>query len=114
MGHRKAIQLKRPGMLRDGVILLHDNTHTVRKIQKLLESSSGMSGAISNTNQMDLAPSLGSNHLSGTLLSSNSDVKTSAENWLTGQGNDFYQARLNKLVLISDKGLNRFSDYVEN
>ncbi|GBM38381.1 hypothetical protein AVEN_254290-1 [Araneus ventricosus] len=40
------------------------------------------------------------------------DVKTAAENWLNGQCRDFYQAELNKLVLRSDKCLNRFDDYV--
>ncbi|GBO41963.1 hypothetical protein AVEN_254389-1 [Araneus ventricosus] len=38
-----------------------------------------------------------------------SDVKTAAENC----GRDFYQAGLNKLVLRSDKCLNRFGNYVE-
>ncbi|GBN16771.1 hypothetical protein AVEN_178919-1 [Araneus ventricosus] len=51
-------------------------------------------------------------HLSGTRFSLNSDVKTVAENWLNGQGLDFYQAGLNKLVQRSDKCLNRFSVYV--
>ncbi|GBM20139.1 hypothetical protein AVEN_81114-1 [Araneus ventricosus] len=51
--------------------------------------------------------------LCGTRFSSNSDLKTAAENWLNGQGRDFYQARLNKLVLRSDQCLNRFGDYVE-
>ncbi|GBM69307.1 hypothetical protein AVEN_112651-1, partial [Araneus ventricosus] len=36
LGYPKAIQRKRPGMLSDGIILLHDNTHTARKIQQLL------------------------------------------------------------------------------
>ncbi|GBM91167.1 hypothetical protein AVEN_130008-1 [Araneus ventricosus] len=38
-GRREAIRRKRLGMLSDGVILLHDNTHTARK------SSSGKSDA---------------------------------------------------------------------
>ncbi|GBM50444.1 hypothetical protein AVEN_53020-1, partial [Araneus ventricosus] len=52
-------------------------------------------------------------HLSGTRFSSDNDVKTSAEDWLNGQGRDFYHAGLNKLVLSSDKCLNGFGDYVE-
>ncbi|GBN44832.1 hypothetical protein AVEN_142150-1 [Araneus ventricosus] len=52
-------------------------------------------------------------HLFGTSFSSESDVKTAAENWFNGQGRDFYQAGLNKLVLRSYKCLNRFGDYVE-
>ncbi|GBM73915.1 hypothetical protein AVEN_61529-1 [Araneus ventricosus] len=44
---------------------------------------------------------------------SDSDVETAAENWLNGQGRDFYQAGLNKSALRSDKQLNRFGDYAE-
>ncbi|GBM47677.1 hypothetical protein AVEN_171790-1 [Araneus ventricosus] len=47
-------------------------------------------------------------HLSGTRFSSDSAVKTGAKNWLNGQGCDFYQDGLTKLVLLSDKCLNRF------
>ncbi|GBL86847.1 hypothetical protein AVEN_96072-1 [Araneus ventricosus] len=57
----------------------------------------------------DLTPNLGSKYLSGTRLSSNSDVKTAAENC----GRDFYQVGLSKLVLRPDKYLNRFCDYDE-
>ncbi|GBN89366.1 hypothetical protein AVEN_173839-1 [Araneus ventricosus] len=99
-------------MLSDGVILLYDNTHIARKTQELLQKfkrefwshppySPGM------------VPNLGSRHLSGTRFSSNSDMKTVVENWLNGQGRDFYQAGLNKLVLRLDKCLNRFGDYVK-
>ncbi|GBO32132.1 hypothetical protein AVEN_52177-1 [Araneus ventricosus] len=51
--------------------------------------------------------------LSGIGFSTGSDVKTAAKNWFNGQGSDFYPAGLNKLVLRSDKFLNRFGDYVE-
>ncbi|GBL54657.1 hypothetical protein AVEN_20363-1 [Araneus ventricosus] len=51
--------------------------------------------------------------LSGTRLSSHSDVKTPAENWLNGQGRHFYQEGFKKLVLRSDKCLNTFSDYAK-
>ncbi|GBL93076.1 hypothetical protein AVEN_216437-1 [Araneus ventricosus] len=61
----------------------------------------------------DLATNLGSKYLTGTRFSSESYVKTAAENWLNGQGCDFYQVGLNKLILRSDKCLNRFGDYVE-
>ncbi|GBO45851.1 hypothetical protein AVEN_258517-1 [Araneus ventricosus] len=52
-------------------------------------------------------------HFSGTRFSSNSNEETAVENCLNGQGLHFYQAVLNKLFLRSDKGLNRFGDYVE-
>lgn len=51
-------------------------------------------------------------HLSRTRFSLN-DLKTVAENWLNGQGQNFYQAGLNKLVICSNKCLNTFGGYVE-
>ncbi|GBN64265.1 hypothetical protein AVEN_180282-1 [Araneus ventricosus] len=54
----------------------------------------------------NLAPNLRFKHLSGTRFSSNSDAKPAAENC----GRDFYQAELNKLILRTDKCLNRFDD----
>ncbi|GBO19141.1 hypothetical protein AVEN_54187-1 [Araneus ventricosus] len=50
-------------MLSDGVILLHDNTHTVRKTEELLRDSSRKSGATPYS--PDSVPNLGSKHLSG-------------------------------------------------
>ncbi|GBO37234.1 hypothetical protein AVEN_56398-1 [Araneus ventricosus] len=90
-------------MLRYGVILLPDNTHTARKTQELLRKFK--SGAT------PLQPRFGTQ--SGTRFSSDIDVKTTAENWLKGQGRNFYRDGLNKFVLCSDKCLNRFGDYVE-
>ncbi|GBN75872.1 hypothetical protein AVEN_103105-1 [Araneus ventricosus] len=101
-------------MLSDGVILLLYNTHIARKTQRLkncCKSSSGKSGA--PLYSPDKAHNLGSKQLSGTRLSSNSGVKTAAENCLKGQERHFYQSRLTKLVLRSDKCLNRFDDCVE-
>ncbi|GBM33208.1 hypothetical protein AVEN_28201-1 [Araneus ventricosus] len=96
-------------MLSASDILLHENTHTARKTQELLHKFKWEVWSHPPYSQ-DLAPNLGSKHLSGTRFSSNNDVKTAAENC----GRDFYQAGLNKLVLRSDKCLNRFGDYVEN
>ncbi|GBN78792.1 hypothetical protein AVEN_168223-1 [Araneus ventricosus] len=73
-------------MLIYGVIILHGNTHTARKTQELLQKSSGKSGAtLPLYSRPDLAPNLDSKHLSGTRFSSNSDVKTTADNWLNEQ-----------------------------
>ncbi|GFT80569.1 uncharacterized protein TNCV_5122761 [Trichonephila clavipes] len=52
-------------------------------------------------------------HLSGKRFSSDSAVKTSTEILLKGQGPDSYQDGLSKLVLRSDKSLNRLDDYVD-
>ncbi|GBL84128.1 hypothetical protein AVEN_118546-1 [Araneus ventricosus] len=80
-------------------------------------------GSLEPPYSLDVASNLHSKHLYGTKFSSNSDVifklsslqdvKTVTENWLNRQERDFYQAGLNKLVLRSDKCLNRFGDYVE-
>ncbi|GBM24204.1 hypothetical protein AVEN_4955-1 [Araneus ventricosus] len=79
------------------------------KLKNCCKSSSRKSGATPTPCSPDLAPNLGSKHLSGTNLSSNSDVKTAAENFWS----DFYRNELNKLVLRSDKCLNRFGYYVD-
>ncbi|GBL91168.1 hypothetical protein AVEN_195076-1 [Araneus ventricosus] len=52
-------------------------------------------------------------YLSGARFSSDDEVVMCASKWLNEQGNDFYQAGVSKLVLRSEKRLNRFSDYVE-
>ncbi|GBM25889.1 hypothetical protein AVEN_94338-1 [Araneus ventricosus] len=103
-------------MLSDGVILLHDNArpHTARKTQKLLRKLSLELPPIQlrfGTCEYFLFPKL-KEHLFGTRFSSDSDVKTSAENWINGQGCVFYRAGLNKLVMRSDKCLDRFGQYV--
>ncbi|GIY15411.1 histone-lysine N-methyltransferase SETMAR [Caerostris extrusa] len=103
----EAIRRKRPGMLNKGVIL--SNAEIVATVQVgNLESSPPPYSS-------DLAPSYffvfpRLKELSSRRFSSDSAVKTSAESWLNGQGPDFYQDGLNKLVLRSDKCLNRFGD----
>ncbi|GBL61125.1 hypothetical protein AVEN_208216-1 [Araneus ventricosus] len=78
-----------------------------RKTQKLMRK---FKWKVWSHHSLDMAPNLDSKHLSGTSFSSDSDVKSAAENWLNGQGCDFCQAGLNKR---SDKYLNRFGDYME-
>ncbi|GBN09462.1 hypothetical protein AVEN_139126-1 [Araneus ventricosus] len=93
MGYREAIRRKRLSIFSDGVILLRGNTHTARKTQELLQKFK--TDVWSNPPyRPDLAPNMGSKHLSRTRFSSNSVVKTAAENWHNGQGCDFYQDRL--------------------
>ncbi|GBN45371.1 hypothetical protein AVEN_85025-1 [Araneus ventricosus] len=87
-------------------------------VKNCSKRSSGKSGDLPPYSS-DLAPNDSflfpkfKEHLAGTRFSSDTDVKTAAENCLNGQGRDFYQAGLNKLVLRSDKYLNRFVDNVE-
>ncbi|GBN42174.1 hypothetical protein AVEN_37355-1 [Araneus ventricosus] len=99
-------------MLSNGFIFLHGNTHTANKTQELLQKYKWEVWSHPSYSP-DLAPNVSSKHLFGTIFSSNSDVKTAAEKWLNRQGRDFYQAGFNKLVLRSDKCLNRVGDYVE-
>ncbi|GFV74452.1 histone-lysine N-methyltransferase SETMAR [Trichonephila clavipes] len=90
--------MQRAGMLNEGVIFLHDNArpHIAQVKQELLY-------------WFKLKK-----HFSGKRFSSDSAVKKSAETWLNGQGLDFYQDGLSKLVLRSDKCLNSLGDYVKN
>ncbi|GBN41722.1 hypothetical protein AVEN_233974-1 [Araneus ventricosus] len=74
-------------------------------LKNCCKSSSKKSGATPPYGA-DLAPNLSSIYLSGARFSSESDVKTAAESWLNGQGRDFCEDWLNKLVLRSDKCLN--------
>ncbi|GBN09212.1 hypothetical protein AVEN_123458-1 [Araneus ventricosus] len=71
-------------MLSDGVILLQVNTHTSRKTQEVLQKFEWEICATPPPYSQDSAPNLGSKRLYGTKFSSNSDVKTAAENWLNG------------------------------
>ncbi|GBO07579.1 hypothetical protein AVEN_105133-1 [Araneus ventricosus] len=97
-------------MLSDGVILLHDNTHAARKTQELLQkfkwevcSPPPHAAQIWHTIWA----------LIWNKVLSDSDVKTANENVFSGLGRDFYQAGLNKFVLLSDKRLYRFGVSVE-
>ncbi|GBN60450.1 hypothetical protein AVEN_205638-1 [Araneus ventricosus] len=99
-------------MLSGGVILLYDNTHIARRTQELLKKFKWKVWR-HLPYRSDFAPNLYSKILSGTRFSSDSDMKTAAENRLYGQIHHFYQSRLNKLVLRSDKSLNKSDDYVE-
>ncbi|GBN04212.1 hypothetical protein AVEN_117702-1 [Araneus ventricosus] len=79
-------------MLSDGVILLHDNTHTRSQNSRIAAKVQVGS---------PIQPRFGTQSGFQTLIlnkvqASNSDVETAAENWLSGQGRDFYTAGLNK------------------
>ncbi|GBM43651.1 hypothetical protein AVEN_225175-1 [Araneus ventricosus] len=69
-----------------------NNAHTARKTQELLQKFEWEVWSHPSPYSPDLAPNLGSKRLSGSGFFSNSDVKTSAENWLNEQGRDFYES----------------------
>ncbi|GBN78647.1 hypothetical protein AVEN_161098-1 [Araneus ventricosus] len=87
-------------MLSDGVIFLHNNTHTARKTQELLQKFKWEVWSHPSYSP-DSAPNLCSKHLSGTKSSSDSDMKSAAGNWLNGQGRDIYQAGSYEEIKIS-------------
>ncbi|GBL93239.1 hypothetical protein AVEN_42679-2 [Araneus ventricosus] len=113
LGNCEAIRHKRPIMLSDGVILLHDNTHTVRKTQELLQKFKWKVWS----HPPPIQPTFGTQSGFQTLIWNKVLFKQWCENscreldqWA---GTGFLQIGLNILVLPSDKCLNRFCDYVE-
>ncbi|GBM02444.1 hypothetical protein AVEN_183269-1, partial [Araneus ventricosus] len=82
--HREVIRSKSPAMLSDGVILLHDNIHTVLKTQELLQKFKWEVWS-QTPYSTDSARNLGSKLLSRTRFSSEGDVKIVVEKWLIGQ-----------------------------
>ncbi|GBL77278.1 hypothetical protein AVEN_41730-1 [Araneus ventricosus] len=80
LDHGDAIRRKRPGMLSDGVILLHGNAHAARKTQELLQKFKWESLKPPSSYGPYFEPNLGSKHLSGTRFSSDSNVETAGEN----------------------------------
>ncbi|GBO16217.1 hypothetical protein AVEN_14710-1 [Araneus ventricosus] len=65
---------------------LHNSIHTALKFQELLQKFTWENWSHSpSPYKPDSAPNLGSKHLSGTRVSSETDVETVAENWLNGQ-----------------------------
>ncbi|GBN94005.1 hypothetical protein AVEN_229337-1 [Araneus ventricosus] len=84
------------------------------KLKNCCESSSGKSGATPPPYSPDSAPNLDSKHLSGTTNRfSHHSLQRVIRELAQWTGLDFCQAGGNKLVLRSDKCLNRFGDYVE-
>ncbi|GFU14566.1 hypothetical protein TNCV_1698901 [Trichonephila clavipes] len=95
--------------------MIQTNPPSRRDIENrnLAESSRPNSSITVTPHSPDLAPS---NYFqfsrlkklfSGRRFSLDIAVETSAETWLNGQGPNFYQDGLNKLVLRSDKHLSR-------
>ncbi|GBN01541.1 hypothetical protein AVEN_109799-1 [Araneus ventricosus] len=99
---------KRPGMLSHGVVPLTRQYPYCSQDSRI--ASKFQVGDLEHPYSQDLATNLGSKNLSAKRFSSDSDVKTDKDD---GHERDFYQSGLNKLVLRSDKRLDRFGDDVE-
>jgi histone-lysine N-methyltransferase SETMAR len=117
---KSAIRRKRPGLLRSGVLLLHDNArpHVANKIKGLLQ---GWRWEVIDhpPYSPDLAPS--DFHLFGKLkknlrgqrFETNDEAKAEVNRWLRAQSPEFYKSGIEALVPRLDKCLNNGGDYVE-
>ena len=117
---RRAIQNQRRGMLKSGIVLLHDNArpHTAAKTKETVQNFKWETFDHPPYSP-DLAPSdyhlfL---HLKNWLASQRFDdfdaLKTAVQHWLKSQAEEFYADGLKKLVPRYQKCLERNGDYVE-
>ena len=117
---KEPIRRRRPGLLSEGVLPLHDNAwpHTANATVDLLKSwkweilphppySTDLAPS-----DFHLFPQL-KKSLRGNHFQSSEDVKDAVHQWVRQQSPNFYYRGLDSLILRYDKCLNRLSDYVE-
>lgn len=117
---RQAIRKKRPGLLSDGIILLHDNAtpHTASCTRHWLDRYN-WEVLDHPSYSPDLAPSdfhlLGplKRHLSGQHFQADSEIREAVKTWLSTRVPEFYAEGINALVHRWDTCLNKNGDYVE-
>ncbi|GBM99692.1 hypothetical protein AVEN_212350-1 [Araneus ventricosus] len=99
VGLGEAIRRKCPGMLSNSIILLYDNARPYKNSRIAAKVQVGSLETTPSYNP-DLEPSdyflflKLKEHLSRTRISSDIDVKTAVDYWLSGQGRGFYRAWL--------------------
>lgn len=117
---REAIRRKRPGALREGVLLLHDNArphtaqltrdHVTRFNWEVLEHPAY---------SPDLAPSdfhlFGpmKKHLQGQRFNTVQEAQDAVKTWLNSLDTDFFHSGIDALVTRCTKCLDKYGDYVE-
>lgn len=117
---REAVRRKRPGLLRKGVVLLHDNAtpHTANVTKQWFERY-GWEVLPHPPHSPDLAPSdfhlFGplKRHLSGKRFNTNEEVVANMNVWLKSLDQDFFGVGIFALVHRWDKCINLYGDYVE-
>jgi histone-lysine N-methyltransferase SETMAR len=117
---RDAIRHKRPGLLRQGVVLLHDNArpHTASSTRKLLQRFK-WEVLEHPPYSPDLAPSdyhlFGplKKHLAGKRYATVDQVHQAVMSWLRDLDSDFFRAGIFALVYRWNKCLDKYGDYVE-
>jgi histone-lysine N-methyltransferase SETMAR len=114
------IRRKRPGFLRRGVVLLHDNArpHTANRKRELLRRYN-REVLDHPPYSPDLAPSdfhlFGplKKHLGGSRFSTDGEVQQAVMSWLQALDTDFFYAEMDTLVYRCDKCSSKYGDYVE-
>ncbi|XP_055943484.1 histone-lysine N-methyltransferase SETMAR-like [Argiope bruennichi] len=114
-GLSKLVKNKRYGKLSKGVVLLHDKASTTQCLFRSFEWEVWQQPPFNP----DMTPSdfnvFGKlkNHLGGSLFSNEDQIQTAFLSWLQDQRAIFYSQGIERLVLSSDKCLQRLGDYVE-
>lgn len=117
---RQAIRRKRPGLLSQGLLLLHDNArpHTALASQETIRK---MNWEVlpHPPYSPDLAPSdfhlFGpmKQYLRGKHFTNDGEVQHNVQHWLLQQSKEFYAEGIQKLVERWDKCINVAGDYIE-
>ncbi|GFO03272.1 histone-lysine N-methyltransferase SETMAR [Plakobranchus ocellatus] len=117
---KEAIRRKRPGLLRWGVVLQHDNAtpHSANLTQQWLQRY-GWEILPHPAHSPDLAPSdfhlFGplKRHLGGMAFETEDDLISELKNWFDNLDVDFFRVGANSLLLRWQKCIDLHGDYVE-
>ncbi|GFO34928.1 histone-lysine N-methyltransferase SETMAR [Plakobranchus ocellatus] len=117
---KEAIRRKRPGLLRRGVVLQHDNAtpHSANLTQQWLQRY-GWEILPHPAHSPDLAPSdfhlFGplKRHLGGMAFETENDLISELRNWFDNLDVDFFRVGINSLLLRWQKCIDLHGDYVE-
>ncbi|GFN80802.1 histone-lysine N-methyltransferase SETMAR [Plakobranchus ocellatus] len=117
---KEAIRRKRPGLLRRGVVLQHDNAtpHSANLTQQWLQRY-GWEILPHPAHSPDLAPSdfhvFGPlmRHLGGMAFETEDDLISELRNWFDNLDVAFFRVGINSLLLRCQKCIDLHGDYVE-
>ncbi|GFO38610.1 transposase [Plakobranchus ocellatus] len=117
---KEAIRRKRPGLLRRGVVLQHDNAtpHSANLTQQWLQRY-GWEILPHPAHSPDLAPSdfhlFGplKRHLGGMAFETEDDLISKLRNWFDNLDVDFFRVGINSLLSRWQKCIDLHGDYVE-
>ncbi|GFO32281.1 histone-lysine N-methyltransferase SETMAR [Plakobranchus ocellatus] len=117
---KEAIRRKRPGLLRRGVVLQHDNAtpHSANLTQQWLQRY-GWENFPHPAHSTDLAPSdvhlFGplKRHLGGMAFETEDDLISELRNWFDNLDVDFFRVGINSLLSRWQKCIDLHGDYLE-